>query len=214
MNKEVENKNNHKFNGLIYLVRHGEVESGHKKRYIGSTDLDLSPRGEKQARLLFKDNPLESFLCFSSNLTRAKKTADLALRNKGINIKIDPNLREVDFGLWEDLTFNDIKRLYPREVADWAEFNPDFTFPGGESIFDFLMRVTKFGKSILKKSNSNILVFTHGGVIRALICYFLGLEPSKYLLFEIKPASITTIKISHGSGVLLGLDNSLSITEK
>lgn len=198
----------------VLLVRHGEVEAGHENRYVGVTDTCLSEHGEQQARLLCKDILFESFCCFSSPFLRAKKTAILALQETDVKIEIDPDLREVDFGAWEDLTFNEIKNLYPNEISQWASFSPDFVFPEGEKISDFLMRIKRVARRLALRPEKNMIVFTHGGVIRALICHFLGLEPSKYLLFDIKPASITTIRIFADLGVLVGLNNSLALGGK
>jgi broad specificity phosphatase PhoE len=215
MKKNLKSNKQQNIPKYIYLVRHGEVEPGHEKRYIGVTDPDLSECGEEQARLLFNDTPLKSFYFLSSPLLRTRRTAALALQEvDDKNIEIDQDLREIDFGVWEDFTFDEIKNKYPEEVTKWAEYNLDFVFPGGESIAHFLMRIKRVGTRISSLPETNIAVFTHGGVIRSLICHFLGIEPEGFLSFDIKPASITTIKIIDGYGVLTGLDNSISMMGK
>jgi alpha-ribazole phosphatase len=62
--------------------------------------------------------------------------------------------------------------------------------------------------------DEKIVVFAHGGVIRALVCHWLSLDPSNYLMFDVRPASITTIKLFEMRGVLVGLDNSISEGEE
>ncbi len=206
-----ENENKSK---LVYLVRHGKVVSGHEGRYIGSTDLGLGETGKRQAERLSFKVPSLPFKCFSSPMKRTRETSSLALRNIIVDIEGDPDLREIDFGDFEDMTFDEIKEKYPDHVKKWAEYNDDFSFPGGESKSGFHGRIERTAKRISSLPDKKTVVFAHGGVIRALLCHWLSLGPSNYLLFDVKPASITTMKLFETGGVLVGLDNSISDEEK
>ncbi len=86
-----------------------------------------------------------------------------------------------------------------------------FTFPGGEGITDFLQRIERVGKRIASHESETVIVFAHGGVIRALICFFLGLEPAHYILFEIDNASVTTVRLFGNNGVLAGLNDTCHV---
>ena len=104
------------------------------------------------------------------------------------------------------LTFDEIVSVDSNAVDGWARYDRDFTFPGGERIGDFLNRVSAVGDRLASRGSGRTIVFTHGGVIRALICHFLKLDPRNYLLFEVRPASVTTIRLFEEGGILTGLN--------
>lgn len=200
-----------KENKTIYLIRHGEIEPQYKGRFVGSTDVVLGRSGFDQARdLAAKIKIINPDLCFSSPLNRARGTAETAMSSLGIDICYDEDLREIDFGAWECMTFEEIVNQYPADVERWAVLSPDFSFPGGESLKDFLRRIRAAAERIEKSAGNSIAVFSHGGVIKSLLCLWLGLPPEKYIIFNIMPASIAFIDLYGNKGVLSGLDNSIA----
>src|SRR3990170_2078575 len=93
----------------IYLVRHGETELNKEYRFIGTTDATLSDEGEEQAREVRKQMsniPLSAI--YSSNLLRAAQTAEIIAVSRNIEIQVKHDLREIDFGRWEGLTYYEI----------------------------------------------------------------------------------------------------------
>jgi broad specificity phosphatase PhoE len=115
---------------------------------------------------------------------------------------VDPDLREIDFGRWEGKTFSEIRDSSPAEIARWARFAPDFAFPGGESLRDFLGRVRRAADRLAADEAETVLAVTHGGVIKAMLCHLLGLDSRRYVAFEIAPASLTVVRLFEGKGVL------------
>jgi broad specificity phosphatase PhoE len=191
----------------LLLIRHGESEIRYKGRYIGKTDATLSEDGEKQAAALAA--PLADFkdiVYLSSPLCRARRTAELAI-TQNITIEYDEDIREIDFGLWEGLTFAEIASGWPADVAKWAGMGEDFTFPGGERTSAFRRRVARAAERIIACPAETTAVFSHGGVIRFLICHFLGLPQNAYLSFETGQASLSEISIFEGRGVLIRLND-------
>jgi broad specificity phosphatase PhoE len=137
-------------------------------------------------------------------MKRTLETSRLA----GIEMPVvEPELREIDFGLWETMSFEQIRSSSPELVEEWAQYVPNFSFPGGEGIAEFVSRVQNVGDRLAACAGETVLAFTHGGVIRALICHFLGLSPRNYVLFDVKPCSMTTINLFDGKGVLAGLND-------
>ncbi len=182
----------------LLMIRHGESEDRYKGRYIGKTDAALSAVGQKQAAALAA--PLSRFggaSFFSSPLGRARQTAELATGGNR-RLESDANLREIDFGLWEGMSFEEIAAAYPAQVVKWAARGEDFTFPEGESTEDFRKRIETAADRIVSDPAGTTVVFTHGGVIRFLICHFLGLPERFHLSFDIKPASLSEILIFAG----------------
>ncbi len=124
-----------------------------------------------------------------------------------MDFTVDPDLREIDFGRWEGMAFEEIQKAFPEEIRrDGLSSTPNFAFPGGEKIGDFQGRIIGAAERLVTNPADTILVCTHGGVIRLLICHFLGLQPWQYILFKVKHASLTTIELFDGSGILSGLN--------
>jgi alpha-ribazole phosphatase len=188
----------------ILLVRHGDIGAAH--RLIGSTDLDLSDQGRfESGRLAAAVAAVLPASCYSSPLQRARQAAAAALRGSTASLLFEPDLREVDFGRWEGLTFDEVCARAPQDVERWAAGASDFAFPGGERLADFLERVERVGRYLAADPAERVLAFTHGGVIRHLICYYLGLPWRDHVLFEVGYGSLTTLKLFDGKGVLTSL---------
>ena len=191
----------------LMLVRHGDLGEGYRGRYVGSTDLPLAAEGRRQAAALaggIRRLAGTHFLC--SPLLRTRETVQVALGEGGA-FTIDDDLREIDFGRWELMSFAEIAAADPAAVDRWAALENDFTFPGGESIGAFRKRVGAVADRIAADPAETVVAFTHGGVIRLLICHFLGLEYRRYLLFDVRPGSISEIGIEGGKGILTRLND-------
>lgn len=189
--------------GSLLLVRHASVDSANRHQYVGRTDLPLSEEGRHQAEALTepirRHRPTQ---CVCSPLRRAIETAEPIVEALGLEPRIEPDLREIDFGRWEGKTFEEICHTDSERVDRWAEFSPDFAFPEGESIRDFLERVGHAAAKAIASPEERVLVVTHGGVIRAMICHLLGLSPKNYVLFEVTHASLTMVNLFGTNGVL------------
>ncbi|MHB1455365.1 MAG: histidine phosphatase family protein [Armatimonadota bacterium] len=198
----------------LILVRHGDIGAQYCGRFVGSTDAALSDEGLAQASSLATvAKAIAPSKCFCSPLLRTRETADAMFRTDGYPYEVDPNLREVSFGRWECMTFEQITASDPEYVNKWSEYSEDFSFPDGESARSFLARVHDFGVRAADEPAHIILAVTHGGVIRALICYFLGLNPRNYILFDVKPASVSRIAIYGSKGVLTQLNDRSHLEE-
>jgi len=190
----------------LLLVRHGEADGIAPGALLGRTDPSLSERGRRQCahlRALVPSGAGTAWLC--SPLARARQTAAIVTWGRDLSLEIDPDLSEIDFGEWEGLSYEEIKSRYPERAEQWSRFAADFAFPGGESLFDFQARIERVGDRLTSADRETLVVFTHGGVIRALICHFLGLDLRDYLLFDVGPAAVATLHLWDGRGVLAGL---------
>jgi alpha-ribazole phosphatase len=189
----------------LLLVRHARVAADHAGRFIGSTDLPLDDFGQSQCRgLAARVADLAPRRCYSSPRQRCTQTAE-ALAG-GLAIALDDGLREIDFGRWEDCSFEQVRSSDPDLVERWATFAPDFVFPGGEGLAEFLSRVRAAADRLIDDPAETVLAVTHGGVIRAMICYLLGLDPRQYVLFQVGYAALAVIDLFDGQGVLAALE--------
>lgn len=192
----------------LLLIRHAATAVGNPKPLVGSTDVPASEAGlgevDRLAGLLQRFAP-EAWYC--SPLRRARQTGERLRQTDSAvpDFVVDPRLREIDFGRWEMRSFQEIAAAEPDAVRSWLEFN-DFVFPGGESIRSFQERVGGFLADLLRSGAAETVVVTHGGVIRAMICQALGLNPAAYLLFDVRPAAVTVIDLFGERGVLSGLN--------
>ncbi|MHB8836308.1 MAG: histidine phosphatase family protein [Candidatus Methylomirabilia bacterium] len=187
----------------LILIRHGQVEERFEGRFVGSTDAALSPAGLCQAQ------DLVSWLagkqpgsCFCSPLQRCTATARVALKGLALQPELDPDLREVDFGEWEGLSFSEIAGKDTAAVDRWARFEPGFRFPGGESINEFPTRIGAAADRMAAAPQETVVAFTHGGVIRFMLCALLRLNPGSYAAFEIRPAGVVELALFEGGALL------------
>lgn len=192
----------------LLLARHASTGPEYRDRFIGATDLPLAASGPFEvARLAGVVAPFAPALTFCSPLLRARQTTELLAKQAGIGaIHEDQDLREIDFGRWERLNFAEIVKGDSELVKRWSAWDENFTFPEGEVVAAFLARTGAAAARLAARPEETILVVAHGGVVRALICHLLKLEPRHYLLFDIKPARLATIDLFPEGGVLTGLN--------
>ncbi len=158
---------------ILWLVRHGQTDWNIEGRYQGQADTALNPTGIEEAGRAAQqlaDRPFQKV--YSSDLTRAKQTAELIARPRNVIIQVDPRLREISLGEWEGQLFNLIQGRYPQDVAQ-RELTPlTFRAPGGESIEDIWERVKQAVNEIAAQNpGEEVVLVSHGLVLAALLAY-------------------------------------------
>ena len=189
----------------LVLMRHAQILASHLGQLIGATEVPLDPSAEAQARTLtgrvMRWGPQ---VCYCSPMQRCRQTA--AAVAPQLPPHLDADLREIDFGQWETRVFADIVAQESALLDRWAAFDLDFTFPGGERVGDFLRRIEAAADRLIHAEAETVLAVAHGGVIRAMICHLLGLEPRKYVAFRVPYATMVVIDLFDGKGVLAALE--------
>lgn len=191
----------------VYLVRHGEVEAP-AGVFLGKTDAGLSAEGRGHGGWLadrLKNLPVDR--CFCSPLLRAQQTASFIAESKGLEIETHDDLREIDFGRWEGRCFDEIKAAEQQEVKNWCENPLDFNFPEGDSVVDFIARVEQYHRRLLQEDGENLLLVTHGGVIRTLLVHMLNLDPADHFKFEVVRGSLSIVKLYGDNSILTRLND-------
>lgn len=194
----------------VYFIRHGETIAQTRGLFSGKSDLPLTENGRKQASALSLRSDLSEIrTCISSPLSRCRETASIVFR--GSRVVFDEDLAEIDFGDWEMKTWQEISEKYPEKAEKWSRQEDDFCFPQGESVKAFFERIKRVAGKIveyaLSDENHTIAVFAHGGVIKSLICRWLGIPPEKHFHFAADIASVSCMNISEGFGYLLFLND-------
>ncbi|MGZ3725424.1 MAG: histidine phosphatase family protein [Pseudobdellovibrio sp.] len=162
----------------IYVIRHGETDWNRSHRFQGSTDIKLNDLGREQAiklRPLMQQLQIESV--YSSPLSRAYETAELATQELKLSIQKDERLQETNIGEAEGLTMDELLQKFGDDcIVRWRSYDErllDFRFPNGESKREMMYRVRRAFIDIAQNSNRNsIAIFAHGMVMRALTYIF------------------------------------------
>jgi len=195
----------------VYLIRHGETEHNIGRRFLGSTDVPLTPRGLEQVRRLAELlparllTPVGSTWCVASPLLRAQQTADAVAGRLGLEFATDTDLREMDFGAWEGLNSQEIEARFPGALEEWMSLTDQAAFPGGESFGEFEERVARAQARIVARQADSVLVFAHGGVVRALLCGLLNLGRECFWAFDVRPASLVRVDVFEKGALLAEL---------
>ena len=160
-------------NGIV-LIRHAETDLAGK--FCGQSDPDLNSAGKHWLRLLVEETaPLGIQRIYSSDLRRASRTAAAIGERIRVPVELRPGLREIHFGLWEGLSWEQVEQQYPYEAELWAREFPAGSVPGGESHRDFIARVeAEFSLLLGEKGSMVPTVVTHRGVPEYALPRFFG----------------------------------------
>ena len=177
----------------LYLIRHGETDYNSELRFQGQIDIPLNREGIEQAEKVadfFKDIPLQAI--YTSTLQRARTTAEIIGNAKGIKPQETDALREMSFGIWENMNSKDIQKNYAKEWKDFFASPASTTIPQGESMSEVQKRAYPVVQQILDEHPEGDVAFVvHGGIIRVLICTMLGLDLNRAWHLHVGNASIT-----------------------
>lgn len=157
----------------ILIIRHGQTAWNKQKRYQGHSDIPLNEKGELQAIALaetLKNERLDAII--SSDLLRARKTAEAIAQWHDLPVQVDSDLRERCYGVFEGMQLEEIERDYPEHLARWQAADPDFIFPPGEREAESLRRFYHRATSALHRwaeshPGQKIAVVAHFGIIES-----------------------------------------------
>ena len=177
----------------LYLIRHGETDYNNALRFQGQTDIPLNQKGIEQAEKVaafLKDLPLRAI--YTSSLKRARTTAEIIGRVKGLEPQETDALREMSFGIWENMNSKDIQKKYAKEWKDFFASPANTKIPEGESMSDVQKRAYPEVQRILDQyPEGDVAFIAHGGIIRVLICTMLGLDLNRSWHLHVGNASIS-----------------------
>ena len=195
----------------LILVRHGDTELNSDERYWGHSDVKLSAAGFRQAERLRDRLAAQKIdAIYSSNLQRASETAEVITSRHQLAVTTCAELREINFGKLEGLTFDEINQLYPEVTRLWAEGSSTLQYPGGESLDELNNRVSNFIGRLKKHTpEETILIVAHSGPLRLLMCQLLGIGLQHWRQFRLDLASLSMLE-PHPQGAILSLLNDVS----
>lgn len=195
----------------LFLVRHGQTEANLRGVFCGLTDVALTPLGVEQAGdvagwladVAFADG-------VSSQLLRARHTADIVLAGHPLNAGINDQLNEMNFGEWEMRHHRDLQRedseAWAAWVADWQQASPT----GGESFIQFSDRVESVVQSLLStnshqtnrhqtnRHDNNQLLVAHQGVLSLMLARLLAMPAAAMWHFHFEQGAYSVLEIHDG----------------
>lgn len=180
----------------LVLLRHGEVEERYHRVFGGRIDMNLSARGQEQAAALagyLRHRPLDAV--YVSPMRRAQQTLAPIAGHCPIPPVTLPGLREIDFGDWTGLTWEQVHAQYQISAFQWLDQIEEGAIPGGESAAEFRARVAPCLEQILRDhAGQTVGIVCHGGVIRMALSILLDLPLPKTAGLEIDYASVTRVE--------------------
>lgn len=194
----------------VCLIRHGETAWNEARRYQGRSDVPLNEAGREQARRLanrLAEEPLSAV--YASDLVRASETARIIAAPHHLKVRIDADLRELDFGEWEGLTHEEAVARDGERVAAWWEDPLSTAPPGGESLSAVLARTRNFLARIQAEhgDEETLAVVSHVGPIKALLADALRLNLGWHWQIRLDRASVTTLAYYDRGAILVGCND-------
>lgn len=176
----------------IILIRHGETVLSLKKAYYGITNTLLTANGKEQAKNLIARLQIENVQkVYSSDLRRAIDFARIIF--KDYSIEKNSRLRELNFGILEKLTYEQIMKKHPQLYSDWIKKPFETCIPQGEHLRDFKNRVLACFKNILHvNTDKTTAVISHAGPIRIILNEIL--RPKDIWSINVELASVNVIE--------------------
>lgn len=174
----------------LWWVRHGPT---HQKAFTGWRDVPADLSDTQKLARLNAYLPADAAIV-SSDLSRARTTAD-ALNTGRTRLPHDPQLRELDFGVWDGLHFSEVDKLHPELSHAYWETPGDVKPPEGESWNDLHARLTPSVHALLDAPHADIVIVAHMGVIMSQLQRALNVSPYKAMSHTIEPLSVTRIDV-------------------
>jgi len=178
----------------ILLVRHGETEWSRTGRHTGRTDIPLTAEGGLRAQAIGRAVQSHKLAVWTSPLARARETCGLA--GFGDSAKVDEDLREWDYGIYEGLTTLEIRR----ETPDWSVWLSPII--NGESLEQVADRARRVIGRVAAAGDEDAALFGHGHILRILAACWIGLPPVTGRLLALDTASISVLGYERRTRVL------------
>lgn len=193
----------------LILVRHALTVDNQKSRLSGHIDSSISEEGKEQIDKItnyLKDFDIDKI--YTTTSSRTKDTVKKLSELKSIKIIEKESLKEISFGDFEGLTFDEIKDKYPKEFQDMIEKGYEYKYPNGESLIDSYNRVCiELDNIISNNDDRTILICSHGGTIRNIITYLISNSYKYHWNFKIDNGSVTILEVQDGFTVITAMNN-------
>ncbi len=188
----------------LYLIRHGEVANVNEGVYNGHFDVDLSDRGIRQMKEIAEKLSKESIKAiYSSDLKRTVIGSKIIGERLSLRTKSFKDLRELNYGRWEGLRFEEIKKRYPEEVEARNADYVNYRLKDGENIIELRDRVIpKIDRILRSHRGEDIVLIAHGGVNRVILCWALNIDISNIVRIKQDFAALNIINFYDNAAIV------------
>ncbi len=194
----------------LYLIRHGQSIGNISGNVYGKTDYPLTEKGIRQAELACKYfEELEVDYVYSSPLVRARVIGEAIAEDHKLEVFIDDRLTEMDFGIYEDVAIEEIRKIKNRdEYIDIISPFSNAYIEAGDNHNDFRERIKSFINSLIQEigdTDKKVVCTCHQGIIRVAMQHLLEFEPKQVMHYKSNPGCIIHFQIKNGYGKLVGI---------
>lgn len=187
----------------IFLLRHGETRWNHEGRCQGSSDIELNETGQRQAsEVAARLSRRRIDAVYSSGLRRARETAEIVGGPHEVAVRIEPDLRELDHGEMEGLTFVEVRERFGELIEQWRTQPVRVELPGGERLLDVDRRVWSALNRIVEghDDSDTIIVVSHSFPILSALCRITGTPLNQYRTFHLQPCELSHVSFTRSEG--------------
>jgi probable phosphoglycerate mutase len=190
----------------LIALRHGETAWNVETRLQGQLDIELNARGREQARqaaqALLHEQPQ---VLYSSDLSRARETAEAIAQATGLPVQLDPGLRERHFGIWQGHTYAEVEQAWPELSACWRRREAAFGPPEGETLQQFFDRSVSTATRIAQRHpGQTVALVAHGGVLDCLYRAALRIALDAPRTWELPNTGINRLLFTGSGFTLIG----------
>jgi phosphoserine phosphatase len=203
----------------LLLVPHALTDWNAVGRFQGHSDRPLSAVGRRHAARLAKRLAGEQIHeAYASDLSRAWETADAIARPRRLPVRSEPRLRELHFGAWEGLTYEEVRETDLACLTAWEADAPRAAPPGGETLAELAGWISAFFTGLTPETAAagqerTVLVVAHRGSLQVLLSLALGLPPLARWQFRLEPASLSELDLHPHGAVLVRLNDTHYVRE-
>lgn len=204
-------------------MRHGETEWNTSGRWQGQIDVPLNAIGRAQAVAVAERLASETFdAIYASDLSRAYDTALAVAASHSIPVQADPRLREINLGDWQGLTYAEMAAQHPDALAHWNADRINRSAPGGESLREVGQRLGALLDHIRCQhapstespdDASTVVLVTHGGTARLILCLLIECPLDRYWRFEVDNTALAEIELQDRGPILIRWNDTHHLTD-
>ena len=184
----------------LFTIRHGETEFARERRFTGTRDEALTPRGVRQCAAVARAlSGIPVNAVYTSPQLRARASAEAIAVVHKLSVRLEPAFREMAFGEWEGLTRADLAVRTPEALEAWRATPHLVTPPAGEPLTAVAGRVTAALRALVEAhEGESVVLVTHAMIVRLIVLDALRLGPDRLWSVDASPAGITEIEYQDG----------------
>jgi len=199
----------------IYLVRHGQTEWNTQLIFRGRKDIPLNERGHKQARAIagaLKDRNIDAI--YTSPLSRAVETAQPVATLFDLEVVPVQGFIDINYGEWEGVSYDEVKKRYTDQYAQWEKRPELVQFPQGETLDVVKERAFGALTDIARKNPTrSVLIISHRVINKVLLCALLGLSTGHFWEIRQDTGCINIMEYSGEQFVLCAMNDTCHLKE-